>query len=483
MSARRFSGTAAVVDLRSRVPAPGLVGLAGIAAIAFGAVLPTEPLLALGLLTVVPLALGAPVASLGALLFITTMVPIYQQNTLSLVGGEDVPGLLMVDLLLLVALGRVGVLVLSGRLKAGAPLLLAGGLGVLLAAALAGGIASGADVSEAGHEARRVALGVGAFLIAWPIVGDPAARARLYPMLLAIGLGIGVVGVAQWLFSVDFATAGDSGIRPGVDETSGGRGQLQYALFAYPAVVTLSYTALVSGRIRSLEARWLLGAIFLLNSVALLLTFERTFWAATALACGVATLASGRQARQTAARWVPLGTVVLLIALAGMGELRTAAERLASVADYSTDVSLEHRKVETRAVLEEIKDHPLTGSGFGSTITWGEEDVFATQTTTYAHNGYLWLAWKTGVPTAALLVLLIALAAFWPRPGPREPHVAILRTGSQAALFGLLLISVTFPAFNTYGVTAVMGLMAAVCLQRDPSPPPGRGDTRGPTQG
>ena len=480
---RRFSGTAAVADLRARVPAPGLVGLAGIAAIAFGALLPTEPMLALGLLTVLPLALGAPVASLGALLFVTTMVPIYQQNRFSLVGGVDVPGLLVVDLLLLVALGRVGVLMLSGRLKARIPLLLAAGLGVLLAAALAGGIASGADVSEAGHEARRVALGVGAFLIAWPILEDHAARARLYWVLLAIGLAIGAAGIAQWLFSVEFASAGDVGIRPGVDETSAGRGQLQYALFAYPVAVTLSYTALVSGRVRSLEARWLLGAIFLVNSLSLLLTFERTFWAATALACGVATLASGRQARHTAAKWVPLGAVVLLTTLAGMGELRTAAERLASVADYSTDVSLEHRKVETRAVLEEIKDHPLTGSGFGSTITWGEEDVFATQTTTYAHNGYLWLAWKTGVPTAALIVLLIALAAFWPRPGPRETHLAILRTGSQAALFGLLLISVTFPAFNAYGITAVMGLMAAVCLRRDPSPPRERGDTRGPTRG
>ena len=483
MSDRRSSGTAAVADPRGRIPAPGLIGLAGIAALVFGALLPTEPLLALGLLALLPLALGAPVTSLGALLFVTTMVPSYYQNRFSLVGGEDVPGLLMVDLLLLAALCRVGVLVLSGRLKARAPLLLAGALGLLLAAALAGGIASGADVSEAGHEARRVALGVGAFLVAWPIVGDPAARRRLYWVLLALGLGIGAVGIAQWLFSVDFASAGDSGVRPGVDETSGGRGQLQYALYAYPVAVTLSYTALVSGRIRSLEARWLLGAIFLLNAVALLLTFERTFWAATAVACGVATLASGGQARQTAARWVPLGAVVLLITLAGMGELRTAAERLASVADYSTDVSLEHRRVETRAVLEEIKDHPLTGSGFGSTITWGVEDVFAFQTSTYAHNGYLWLAWKTGLPTAALIVLLIALAAFWPRPGPRDTHLAILRTGSQAALFGLLLTCVTFPAFNTYGITAVMGLMVAVCLQRDPSPPPGRGDTRGPTQG
>ena len=72
---RRSSGATAVADLRARVPAPGLVGLAGIAAIAFGALLPTQPLLALGLLAVLPLALGAPVASLGALLFATTMVP------------------------------------------------------------------------------------------------------------------------------------------------------------------------------------------------------------------------------------------------------------------------------------------------------------------------------------------------------------------------------------------------------------------------
>ena len=473
----------ATADLRARVPGPGLVSLAGIAAIGFGALLPTEPALALSLLTVLPLALGAPVASFGALLFVTTMVPIHFQNRFSVVGGVDVPGLLVVDLLLLVALGRIGALMASGRLKPRTPLLLAGGLGLLLTAALTGGIAGGADVSEAGHEARRVALGVGALLIAWPILEDEAARPRLYGVLLAIGLAIGAGGFAQWLLAVDFAAAGDAGIRPGVDETSGGRGQLQWALYAYPVAVTLSYTALVSGRVRSLEARWLLAAIFLLNSLSLLLTFERTFWAATAIACGVATLASGREARYAAAKWVPLGAVVLVTALAGLGELRTATERLVSVAGYATDESLEHRKVETRAVIEEIKGNPFTGSGFGSTVTWGEEGVFAIQTTTYAHNGYLWLAWKTGIPTAALIVLLIAIAALWPRPPPREDHLAVLRTGSQAALFGLLLICVTFPAFNSYGITAVMGLMVAVCLQRGPSPPPERGDTRGPTRG
>jgi O-antigen ligase len=213
------------------------------------------------------------------------------------------------------------------------------------------------------------------------------------------------------------------------------------------------------------QARWLLGAILVLNAVALLLTYERTLWAAAAVACLVAVLKTGPDARRVAARWVPTGLVVLLIALIALGELRTAAERLVSVGQYSTDRALEHRLVESRNAIRAIGERPLTGSGFGATITWGRDDVFATQTTPFAHNGYLWLSWKTGIPAAFLFVLAIGVAVLGRGPPPHDARLAMLRTGSQAALLGLLMINVTFPAFNTLGITAVIGLMVAVCMR------------------
>jgi hypothetical protein len=474
--AARSVPSAVTVDPR----AVGLLGLAVLGAAAFGALLPEQPLQALALVVLVPLAILAPVASLGLLLFTTAIVPFDTQNDLAFVGGAGTPGLLLIDVLLIVGLCRVAALVLLGKLQLRTPLVLGVAVGMIFAAALVVGIAGDAEVSEAGHEARRLGLGVGTFVLAWPILEGAAARRRLYGVLLLLGLGLGIWGLTQWLFDVQFASGGDVGVRPGVDLTSGGQGQLQGGLYAFPVAITLAFAALVSGRIRSAETRWLLGAILVLNSVSLLLTFERTFWVATAIACFVVVMRFGPEVRRAGVMWAAIGGVALLVSMAALGQVRTAGERLLSVGEYSTDNSYTYRTAETEHVIQEVMDKPLTGSGFGATITWGKQGLFSTQTTPFSHNGYAWLAWKIGVPAAAFVVALIALAALRRRAPPADEWLAMLRTGSQAALIALLVIAVTFPPFNALGITAIMGVLVAVSLQ-----PPGRaiGSTRGPTRG
>ena len=463
---------AAAPDPRTRLPAAALVGLAIVAAAAFGAALPEQPLAALALVALVPLAFGAPVASLGVLLVLTAVVPFDVQNRLAFIGGEDAPGLLIVDLLVVLALCRVALLGWTGKLRGEVPLLVAGALGLVLAVLLVEGVVRGAELSEAGHEARRLGMGVAGFILVWPILRRESLRRPLYGVLLGLGLVIGVWGLAQWFFSVGFTAGGDVGVRPGVDLTSSGRGSLQGGLYAFPVAVTLAFTALVSRGVRTVEVRFLLAAILLLNGLCLLLTYERTFWVATGVACLMAALRSGPEARRAALAWGALGAVTLLLSLAVLGELQTAVERLTSVTQYGTDESLEYREVETSNVAQAITERPLTGSGLGATITWGKQGVFGEQTTPFSHNGYLWLAWKMGVPAAILLVLLIGMAVI--RTGPVEDErLRMLRTGSQASLLALLLIGVTFPPFNAFGITAVMGVLAAACFQPRPGSPAG----------
>ncbi|WMX48347.1 O-antigen ligase family protein [Streptomyces roseicoloratus] len=441
-------------------------GVAVLAALAFGALLPGDPLTAVGALVVIPLAFGAPVAALSVLIAITVLVPFEAQDRFSLVGGSGRPGLLLVDVLMLLGLCRVGWLVATRRLRLDRPLLVASVVGLVLVVALGWGVAQGADVSEAGHETRRVLLGVGAFVLAWPVVRDPAARHRLEGALVGLGLALGIWGLVQWGFSIDYTSAADVGIRRGVDLTSAGRGSLQGGLYAYPVAVTLALAALVSGRVRSVPPRWLLAAVVCLNAVCLWLTYERTFWVATAVACAVVVLLSGARARRSAAKWVPVGAGALLLGLAVLapGEIRTALERVVSVNRLEIDESYSYRVIESRVVLDEIQGRPLTGSGFGATITWGEEDTFTPLTTPFIHNGYLWLAWKIGVPAAVFLVSVLVAAVLRRGTPGEDPRLRVLRTGSRAALLSLLLTTVTFPAFNTLGVTAVIGLLVAVCF-------------------
>jgi O-antigen ligase len=306
-------------------------------------------------------------------------------------------------------------------------------------------------------------LGVGTFLLALPLLQDSAARRRLLGALAAIGLGLGVWGLVQWVCSVGYTTSGDVGVRPGVDLTSSGHGQLQGGMYAFGVAVIVAWSVLLSGHLQRAWARWLVVVILLLNAGCLILTFERTLWVATAVGCAVVAMTSGARTRRVALKWMGVGFAALVaVAAISPGVARTAVERLASISQVATDTSFTSRLVESRAVLDAIAARPLTGSGFGATITWGQRDVFASVTTSFSHNGYLWLAWKIGVPAALFVVGVIVAAVLRRIPADGAADWAALQRGSKAALFSLLLVCVTFPVFNVLGITAAVGLLLAV---------------------
>jgi O-antigen ligase len=339
---------------------------------------------------------------------------------------------------------------------------------VIITAGLAWGLALGNEMSAAGHEARRVILGVGTFLLALPLVDDRVTRRRLTAALMVIGAALALWGLAQWVFSVGYTTSGDVGVRPGVELTTQGHGQLQGGMYAFPIAVILAWGALLSGHLRDVRTKLVLTLILVLNAICLLLTFERTLWVATSAACAILAMTYGPATRRLAVRWVGLAAVVAAMAAVAAPETaRTSIDRLFSIARFSSDTSYTARVVESQAAIDTILQRPVTGSGFGATLTWGLTDVFGTQTTPFIHNGYLWLAWKLGIVAVMVIVALIASAALRRPNDAQDPTWHMVRRGSQAAVLALLLIAVTFPVFNALGITALMGLLVAVCVSCD----------------
>ncbi|SEH50241.1 O-antigen ligase [Mycolicibacterium rutilum] len=458
-------------DAPAAVPLPRptapLVTIACLAALVFGAALPVAPWTVAAVSILVPLAFAAPVASLTVLLAVTVLVPFEVQDSFAVFGGRDRPGLLVVDVLMLLGLIRVAALLLRGRQLLDRRVLAGLAVAVIMTVALLWGCALGASVSEAGHEMRRVILGCGTFLLALPLVDDATARKRLERSMLGIALALALWGLAQWFLSVGYTTSGDVGIRPGVDLTSSGHGQLQGGMYAYPVAVILAWAVVLSGRHRDMRVQALVTTILLLNGMCLVLTFERSLWGATAIGCVLVALLSGPAGRRRSVPWAVGGLTLMVVAAAvAPGQARTAVERLLSIRQVTTDTSVTARLVESRAVIDAIIQRPFAGSGFGATVTWGQRDTFATVTTPFAHNGYLWLAWKIGIPAALLVVALIAAAIC--RRVRDDSDWAALRRGSQASLVAMLVICIVFPVFNVLGITAAMGFLAAVCCSREP---------------
>jgi hypothetical protein len=444
-----------------------IAGAALLAAVSFGMLtgVRTEAsllVLAAGLVTVI--ALFAPLGAVALLLFVTVLVPYPIQNRYALFGGTGVPGILIVDLLLILSVARVTVFFLARRMLPGAAMLaylLLLGVGLQLVH----GILNGAATGDAGLEARNVGNAIAGFLLAIPVLQDPVRRARLPAVLLAIAICAGVWGLAQWVQDMPF-NGGDFGVRKGAFGTESGRGQLQGGLYFYAGAVVLAFAALISDAIRSPWVRAVTMVALAANVVCLLLTYERTFWLAAALGCAFVALRSPKASRRRAMAFTAVGLAALVAALGVVSptSLRTALERGSSVAEVQADDSGAYRVAETEAALEPIRARPLDGSGFGATITW-EPPQFRGKTVTedFIHNGYAWLVWKTGLLFTAVWVGVIALSALHRPPVSEDPLIGILRAGAQAALLGLLVINVTFPSFNALGIAAASGLLVALC--------------------
>jgi len=155
--------------------------------------------------------------------------------------------------------------------------------------------------------------------------------------------------------------------------------------------------------------------------------------------------------------------------------LTTAQQRLNSISSYSSDDSVRYRVVESGFVYDRIRAHPLTGSGLGASIFWGQPWAHVPpKTRHYSHDGYFWLAWKVGVPAAVLLVGLLVSALF-SRSSPAEPELSrSVRRGAQGAIAGLLVATITFPSFSQLSIAPVIGLLLALALAPSLVPRPQR---------
>lgn len=459
-----------MMDARTGAGRLSILGL-GAGVLGCGVLVAIEPLVVfalIGAVLLIALAFAAPVLHLVTLIGLTAIVPFGVQNRFGIGGGTGSPGLLLSDALLVTGLVHASVTILRRPLERRVRIAV-----VLVAAFMAvaalqcvRGLVLGRELSTVGAE-FRVLLGFGTLLVALPVLADIEARTRLLRSLPFLGLALGLWGVGQWVLGVSFAEAGDAGVREGVRLTSSGRGQIQGGLYAFPVAVVVSLAALMASQHRSLRSQVLLAAVAILNVIALVLTYERTFWVATVMAFGFTMVRAGAAQRLRGLVWGLTAVVLLFAALSTLApsELAAARERLLSLSQYGTDNSLHYRIVESRHVLDEIRDKPIVGSALAATIFWGRPWVGVPPAPfTFSHNGYLWLAWKIGIPAALLLWTLLGLAIAWRTPLEEEHLFGAVRTGCQGALLALVVVNVTFPSFSQLGITPTMGLLMAVAI-------------------
>ena len=441
------------------------------AALLVGGLAAKHPNYAVGLaavMLVTLLAFIAPVTHLTILIALTTIVPYPIEGQYHLGGaGAGNAGLQASDLFLLTGLLRAAIVLprlrLTRRQVAVVALVAISCLITIFEAWQ--GFHAGQSLSNVGAEFRYLAGGLVFVLVAMTTLEDHGAHRRVLKALALLGLALGLWGIAQWTLGLSFNN--DFGVRSGVSLTTGGVGQLQGGLFVYPVAVTLAVAVLASRALRTWRQRAIVWVILALNAVSLLLTFERTFWVATAVAILLVAIRSGRRRRVRALLSLGVSLVIGVSVLAAVSPntLLTAEQRLLSIGQYQTDLSVRYRNVESGFVLAKIRAKPLLGWGLADTIFWGQP---WTQTPpapeSYTHVGYLWLLWREGILGTGVLLLLLGLSCVWPGRARDGDTITAVKVGAQISLVAMLIVNVTFPVFSQGSQAVYMvGFLVAYC--------------------
>lgn len=440
------------------------VPLAAALCVGVGALAASRPLVAVAVVGAAALMLlpfVAPVTHFTLLVMVAALVPIDLQNRFG-------TPLLLFDLLLISGLAWAAVALVArpvDRTSAGALGLLTLFL-LLCSAQFAHGLLLGNTPSDAVNDIRNV-LGIGVLVVALPLLRDPAGRRRLLVGLLVVGLVAGLWGIAQWGLNIGVGLSQELGVAEGVALTSGGTGRVLGGRYVFGTVVILAFAALVSGRRRSTGVTALLMSILVLNTVSLVLAFERTLWLATASAVLIVILGSQARQRVRALVWSAMAALLVVAAMSALapGQFSVARERLLSVGQVHSDRSVRYRLRESSAVVREIRASPLGGSGLGAAVHWGEPAYgVPASSKTYSHNAYLWLAWKLGIPGLLLGPTIIGFVLLAGRARRRETPPDALRTGAVAGLLAMLVTGATAPVFSTVGATVVIGTLLALAV-------------------
>lgn len=403
---------------------------------------------------------SGPAILLLSLLAVNTIAPQRWQ------AHGAVAGLLPADALLAVALGWAA-LDLPWRRMDRRTCWVAGGLVAFMAIVMAQearAIALGRSLSGSGGEAR-VLIGLGTLLVALPLLADPAGRLRLGRGLAALGLVLGAWGVAQSVLGLSFEPPPDLAAVTSPSHATAGR---TIGMFAFPVAALAALAGLAVGAARTMVGHVVLVLVVVANLAAIVLAFERTFMVATVL--GIAVLVT-RTRGATRLRLAGMTTAVALAATLSLAVLNPSllaatGAHVATVLHPGGDPSIRYRAAESAMVRSQIAASPWIGGGMGATIRIGRPGTLrAIVDRRYAENGYLWLAWKAGIPAAALVCALLLAAITAPRRQslPDAPGRA-LALGAQSSLVALAVASIAFPSFAQIGIASLIGVLAACCL-------------------
>jgi len=232
-------------------------------------------------------------------------------------------------------------------------------------------------------------------------------------------------------------------------------------------VFALGVTAALVRRVR--VPAWMLAAAPL-ALLALVLSYRRSFWIAAAftlvIVIIVASRRRGRAVVALAAVALALGVGATL--LVGSSENPSAspiAERVGTLSPggVGTNRGDRYRVDERRNVIQNLREHPLTGIGLG--VPWTVHYPLAEDhDRRYAHLAFLWF-WLAFGPLGAIAYVALLGAGLWTAVGVWRRHPdPVIQVGAIACFgaflaLGIIELTAAFTAIEARTSLVVGGLL------------------------
>lgn len=157
---------------------------------------------------------------------------------------------------------------------------------------------------------------------------------------------------------------------------------------------------------------------------------------------------------------VIVGFVALIVVYPNAASIITSAigTRIATLSSMSSDLSLHSRVVESEWLIEKyIPESPIIGYGYGVPYRFPNPISHRVISVLFVHNGYLWAAFKYGIPLAMMLMWVIAypiIRLLRQCPSRNQGFDRAIIAACAGYTIGVLLMNITSSLFA--GIAAMM---------------------------
>jgi hypothetical protein len=424
-----------------------------------------------GIIYLVVAWLWPEIAILGVLIFTSTTFDIYAYPSIPIGIGN----LIISDLLLFALLGIV---IIRGLIKSSSffrhtplDLPLLAFYGTALLATLVGIYFARVTFNGSLGELRVINFYL-AFFIVTNLVRNGNQIRRLYNGIILLAIFVSISMILQ------YALGDTIQILPGRVETLSTAGTTSYGITRVlppgQSLVAIIFVCLVIQVLfDQTYSRFILNLIQLGTvGLAVLLTFNRSFWAAILFALLLVSLLVSLRDRIrffNLTVWVILVGTLILVPVLTINQqwsekfIDGLTVRMSTLfnPDTAKEESLLYRYVENEYAYPQIAAHPLLGLGLGADYRPFDRRIRSTEPG-YIHNGHLWMMLKIGIVGYfffmwALLLFIKRSLQSWKYISDLPQKGMLLAFGVM--IFGMLLISILNPIFRNWYWSPITGVM------------------------